>query len=447
MRGIRRSGLWAQRGFALLWTGQTVSRLGSEVTLVAMPLTAIAVLDASPTQMGMLMAAGYLPAALFGFVAGAWVDRVRRRPLLIVGQVTLGLTTLTVPVAGVAGVLSFDQLLVLQTINGALTVLTTSAGVAFLPRLVGATYLAEANARLATSSSIARVSGPAVAGLLVQVFSAPIAMLADALSFLFSASCVAFIRIAEPVVRRRRARSIFADIKEGLYLVLQHRLLRPMVLALGTYNLFAAMFTAVQTLFMVRELELSPAMIGAVYACGGIGGIVGGFVAERLMRRIGTGRSLVVGALLLAAMHLVVPIVGGGAMFAAVVLASSSVLAQLGAAVVLVTQNTLMQQLVPVHVLGRVAATRQVVVLALVPIGFALGGAIGDQLGLRAALGIGAVGTLLVGVVLLPSPLWTSETCEQQTLAAPEAHERDGGDLSAYQPLLKFSVLNGKAKA
>lgn len=197
---------------------------------------------------------------------------------------------------------------------------------------------------------------------------------------------------------------------------------------------------------MVRELELSPAMVGAVYACGGTGGIVGGFFAERLMQRVGTGRALVLGALLLAAMHLVVPVVGGGVVFAAVVLACSSVLAQLGAAVVLVTQNTLMQQLMPVHVLGRVAATRQVVVLALVPLGFALGDAIGDQLGLRVALGIGAVGTLLVGVVLLPSPLWTSETSEQQPLAEPEPRERDSGDVSAYQPLLKFSVLEGKAK-
>jgi MFS family permease len=404
------TGAWGE--FRLLWAGQSVSRLGSEVTLVALPLTAILVLGASPTQMGLLMAAGYLPAAAVGLLAGAWVDRVRRRPLLIGCQLMLGLTTSTVPLAAWLGALTFEWLLVIQAINGALAVLASAASVAYLPSLVPTAQLGTANARLATSNSVAHVVGPAFAGVLVQVLSAPTAILADAISFLCCGLCVGVIKNSEPSIPPSASRKLRADIKEGLYLVLGHRLLRPMVLALGTYNLFAALFTGIYTLFMVRELGLTPTLVGAVFACGGTGGVLGGLVAGRVMRRIGTGRSVVAGAALLAIMHLPAAVAGGPPLLAAMILACSGVVAQLGFAVLQVSQTTLTQWLVPAYVLGRVTATRQVVVVALVPLGFALGGVIGDAFGLRTAVAVGAVGTLLSAIILVRSPLWTADLVE-----------------------------------
>jgi len=396
-----------RRQFLLLWIGQSVSQLGSQVTLVALPLTAILVLGASPTQVGVLFAAGYLPAAAVGLLAGVWVDRLRRRPLLIACQTLQGLITLSVPLAAWLGTLAYQHLLVLQAINGALMVVSIAAGLAFLPGLVGASHLTEANAKLATSNAITRVAGPAFAGLLVQVLSAPLAIVADAISFFFSAGCVAFIRTHEPSPIRKQ-RSVRSDIKEGIYLVLGHRLLRPLVLALGTYNFFAAMFTAIYTLYMVRDLGLSPAGLGAVFACAGTGGVLGGLSAERVNRRFGTGRSIVGGAVLLAVMHLVAPLAVGPPVIAGLILAAAGMLAQLGFALLQVNTATLLQQLVPAHALGRVSATQQVVGLALVPIGAALGGVLADSLGLRATVGLGAVGTTLAALTLLRSPVWSA---------------------------------------
>lgn len=356
--------------------------------------------------------------------------------MLVASQLMLGLTTLSVPLAAWAGRLSFEQLLALQAINGTLTVLATAASHAFMPSLVGSAYLAEANARLAASNSVARVTGPAVAGMLVQVLSAPVAILVDAISFLFCASCVAFVRSFEPASQSRPAHSVGADIKEALYLVLGHRLMRPMVLSLGTYNLFAAMFTGIYTLFMVRELAFSPLMVGTMFACGGTGGVLGGLIAGKAIHRFGTGRSIVASAVLLAVMHLAAPLVGGPPVVASVVLASAGALAQLGFAVLHVSETTLTQRLVPTHVLGGVSATKQVAVLPLVPLGFALGGAIGDSLGLRAAVGIGAIGTLLATLPLVRSRLWSSDAAlmDANTLLPREvdASERDGDE---WRPL------------
>ena len=282
----RLTGLWAQRPFALLWTGQTVSQLGSQVTLVALPLTAILVLDATPVQVGLLTATGFAPAAMFGLLAGVWVDRVQRRTMQIGCQLALAATTVSVPVAASLGVLRLDQLFAIEAINGVLTVLSTAAGQAYLPTLVGGAWLAEANAKLAASSAAGRVVGPAFAGLLIQLFSAPIAIVVDAVSFLVSAVCLTFIGVSEPPPKTFVRRGITGEIQEGLALVWRHRLIRPIVLSSGGYNFFAAIFVAVSTLFMVRELGFEPATLGVVIACGGVGGVLGSIGATTAARRL-----------------------------------------------------------------------------------------------------------------------------------------------------------------
>ena len=261
----RLTGLWAQRPFALLWTGQTVSQLGSQVTLVALPLTAILVLDATPVQVGLLTAIAFAPAAMFGLLAGVWVDRVQRRTMQIVCQLALAATTISVPVAAWLGVLHLEQLFAIAAINGVLAVLSSAAGQAYLPTLVCGSQLAEANAKLTTSNAGARVVGPGLAGLLIQLTSAPIAIVVDAVSFLVSAVCLTFIGVSEPTPKTSVRRGIAGEIQEGLVLVWRHRLIRPILLSGGAYNFFAAIFVAVSTLFMVRELGFEPATLGAVF--------------------------------------------------------------------------------------------------------------------------------------------------------------------------------------
>jgi len=401
------SGLWTDRSFALLWTGQTVSQLGSQVTLVALPLTAIVLLNANPVQVGLLTAAGFAPAALVGLFAGALVDRARRRELQIGCALVLTLTTASVPVANWLGLLRLEHLFALQVANGALAVFSSAAAQAYVPGLVRQDQLTDANAKLTTGNSLTRIVGPGFAGALVQLASGPMAMIVDALSFAFSAVCLLLIDKPEPRSSRGRRQSLFADIKEGLYLVLKHRLIRPLFISNGAYNFFAAIFVAVSTLFMVRELGLGAPSIGAVVACGGVGGVLGGLLATRLAERFGQGRPIVLGMVVLSAMHLVAPATFGPPLVSVPVLAAVGLLAQLSVAVMSINRTSLIQQLIPAHALGRVAATQQVVVLAAVPVGATLGGLIAEAIGLRATLAIAAVGTVVATVPLLRSALWT----------------------------------------
>jgi len=402
--------LWVHRPFLLLWTGQSISQLGSQVTLVALPLTAILVLSVSPFQVGLLTAAGFGPAALVGPLAGAYVDRVRRRPLQIGCQLILGATTFSVPLAAWFGLLRLEHLFALQAINGALNIASTAAGQAYLPSVVERSHLSEANGKLASSGAFTRVVGPGFGGVLVQLATAPVAMVVDAISFVISAVCLLLIDAPEPAARSTGKRSIASDIHEGLYLVLGHRLIRPLMLAVAGYNFFAAIFVAVYTLFMVRELGLAPASIGAIVACGGVGGVVGGLLAEPVARRFGIGRAIVGGMILLATMHLAAPAAFGPPLVSVPVLATGGMLAQLALAVSAVNRTSMIQQIVPAHAQGRVSATQQVIVLASVPIGAALGGVMGATLGLRGTVVIAALGSIVATGALVRSPLWTTSS-------------------------------------
>jgi MFS family permease len=443
----RLTGLWAQRPFALLWTGQTVSRLGSQVTLVALPLTAILVLDATPLQVGLLTAIGFVPAAIFGLLAGVWVDRVRRRSMQIVCQLALAATTISVPVAAWLGLLRLEQLFVVEALNGALTVLSVAAGQAYLPTLVGGSQLTEANAKLATSTAAAGVVGPGFAGVLIQLTSAPIAIVVDAVSFLISAVCLLRIRVREPAPKTMVRRGIASEIQEGVYLVLGHRLIRPLMLSGGAYNFFAAIFVAVSTLFMVRDLGFGPATLGAVIACGGVGGVLGSMAAASAANRFGVGRAIVGSMILLAVAHLAAPAASGPQQVTAPLLAAAALCAQFGVGVLVVNRTTLIQQLVPAYAQGRVAATQQVIGLGAVPIGAALGGVLGEVLGLRATVGIAAIGTIGATLALLRSPLWTTLRVDELEERQQSGEDRPGEPPTGASATLWYVHRHASASA
>ena len=404
---IALSGLWRQPEFWRLWVAQTVSGLGSQVTLLALPLTAILVLDATPGQVGLLTTLGFAPSLIFGLPAGVWTDRVRRRPILVASDVLGAALVVSVPIATFVSVLRIEQLYVVAFIAGTLLVFSSVASSAYLPGLVGREHVGEANASLFTSASAVRVAGPGLAGMLVQLLTAPIALLLDGVSFVVSAACLLLIRRPELAPKPAVRRSVRGEIHAGLYLVLRGRLLRPLALSVCTYNFFAAIFVTVSTLFMVRELRLEPAIIGIIMASGGGGAVLGGLASRPLARRLGIGPTIVGGSAGLAIAHFALPLSTGPWSIIVPLLIAANVVSGVGELVGAVNRQSLIQHLAPDDALGRVVASQRFMILAAVPFGALLGGALGEAIGLRATLWIGAAGTCTGMLILLASPIRT----------------------------------------
>lgn len=257
--------LWHHTDFLKLWVGQTVSELGSVVTRTAVPLVALLVLGAGPLEMAFIVVAGSLAVLLVGFFAGAWVDRVRRRPLLIGSDAARALLLFSIPIAFAAGVLRMEQLYLVVFLEGCLGALFSAAYPAYVPSLIGVDRVVEGNSKLATSSSIAEIGGPGIAGGLVQLVSAPFAILVDAVSFVVSAISLMLIRAPEPPrPARTTATPIRQEILEGLQLVRRHRVLFPIVLRSVVAHVAGSFYGVLYTIYLIEDLHLTPFLLGVV---------------------------------------------------------------------------------------------------------------------------------------------------------------------------------------
>src|SRR6266540_993984 len=288
--GERRS-IWGHRDFVRQWSAESVSRFGSQVSLLALPLIAITALHTSTFQVGLLSTMEFLPFVLIGLPAGVWVDRLRRRPVLIAANLGRALALASIPLAHALGVLSMAQLYAVAFATGVLTVFFDVAYQSYLPRLVLPEQLVEGNAKLEISNSGASIAGPGLAGLLIQLLTAPVAVVADAASFLASAAFIGRIRRREPPPPPARAGGgMRREIAEGLRYVLGHRLLRWTAATTATSNLFSAMTAAILVLYLVRHFGMSPGLIGLVMTVGNAGWLLGATGNARLSRRLGAGR-------------------------------------------------------------------------------------------------------------------------------------------------------------
>lgn len=355
--GTRRDGLWRHPDFLTLWIGQTVSLFGSAVTTLALPLTAVTFLHATPGQMGLLSAIGQLPILLFGLPAGAWVDRVRRRPLLIAANLGRALLLGLIPLAASLHALRLELLYVVGFFVGILSLVFNVAYTSFLPSLISREHLMEGNSKLQLSGSAARIAGPNLAGMLVQLVIAPIAIVADALSFLFAAGCIAAIRRAEttPTPHDRR-RHLWGEIGDGLRLVLGNPWQRAIAGANGTANLFWGAQLAILILYMTRQVGVDPAAIGLIYACGNVGLVSGTLLAKRVVRRLGLGPALIATAFASAIGALLVPL-APHAHVGAAVLAVAQFLTVGPLIIYQINVTSLQQAITPDHLQGRVHAT------------------------------------------------------------------------------------------
>jgi MFS family permease len=395
--------LWRHGDFMRLWTGQTISLLGSQITVLALPLAAILLFKASAFQVGLLSTVEFLPFVLFGLPAGVWVDRMRRKPVLVVADIGRFLALGSVPLAYALGGLTLIQLYVVAFVTGIFTLFFDVAYAAYLPAFVERDRIVEANSKLEISRSGAQLAGPGIAGVLVQAFGAAVAILADAISYLVSVASLLMIRRSEPISLRQEGgrRSMGRQIVEGLGYALRHPYLRPLGACTALLNLFSTMAQAVLLLFAVRKLGLSPGVIGGALAAGNVGFLVGAFLAARVGRRVGVGPTLIAAALLLSTGNLFLPLATKS--FALPMVTAYGLLGSFGGVIYNVNARSLIQSMTPDHMLGRTVATMRFIVWGTIPIGAFLGGILGGSLGLRPTLWVAAAGML---VAFLP-PLFS----------------------------------------
>jgi MFS family permease len=400
------TGLWRHPDFLKLWVGQTISVFGSLVTTFALPVTAILLLKATPLQITLLSAAEYAPGLLVSFFAGAWVDRLRRRPILIAADLGRAALLGTIPAAALLGMLRIEQLYIVALLVSVLAVFFDVAYLSYLPTLVRRDELLEGNSKLQASASVAEVAGFGLGGVLVQALTAPGAILIDAVSFVVSAFSVAIIRRAEPPPAPAEEQSnAWREIGQGIRLLLSNPILRASAGASGTFNLFRNMVGVVIMLFFLRELALSPVILGLLAALGGVSAFVGALLAERLTRRWGLGRILLGGLALSGLAGLLVPLAGGPLLLVLGLLAASQLLGDGASIIYEINLTSLVQAMTPARVQGRVNASKRFIEWTAMLLGLLVGGLLGQTIGLRSTLFVAFAGELLAGGWLLCSPV------------------------------------------
>lgn len=401
----RRPGLFRQRNFVLLWLGETTSSLGNSLTLVALPLVAVLTLGSSTFQTSLLSACAWVPWLFLGLPAGAWVDRLPQRPLMITCNLLAAALFASLPLAHAFGALTFQHLLIVAVLSGITTIFYSTAYHVYLPRLLTPQELIDGNSTLQGSESATQIAGSGLAGLIAQAVGAVVGLLVDAGTFLVSTFCLTFIRPrpVPPAPVDGPRTSLTHQIGTGIRFVLSDRYLRALVTYAALANLVIEGSAGIHIVFLIRTVGADPAVVGFLIGAGSLGGVCGAFLAKPITRRFGTARGLVVCKLLAAPCALLVPLTRPGAGLVLFAVGTMAVIAGIVASNVIV--NSFRQTYCPPGMLGRVVATTMVINYSTIPVGALLGGALGTLIGLRPTLWIMAVGLILAGLVLLAGPI------------------------------------------
>lgn len=400
-------GLWRHPDFLRLWGAQAGSAFGSRITRTALPIIAILTVRATPTQIAVLSALSVAPGVLVGLFAGGYVDRARRLPLLVGADVARALLILTIPAAAWTGGLSMPQLYLVAALVAAATTLFQIADTSFLPTLVGRELLVEGNARLGATDSVAETAGPGIAGILIQLLTGPVAVIVDALSYLWSALLLSRIRVREaPHAPAPGAPSVLDDARAGFRACLADPLVRPLLLADAVTTFFGGFFFALYMLMALDLLRLTPAAIGLVISAGGVGAFAGAVLAGPLSRARRPGLAMVgvMAAGQLALLFVPLSAQFGGALAVGCLLAQQ-VAGDTFSSAYRIHALSLRQRALPDATMGRANATFHVVTGLTLPLGTLIAGPLGAAIGVVPALWIGSIGGLLAVPVLLASPL------------------------------------------
>jgi MFS family permease len=399
-------GLWRNPQFVWLWTSLTITSFGAQVTNLALPLTAAVLLHATPWQMGVLVALETLPFALVSLHAGVLIDRVRKLPIVIAADIGRGVALLAIPVAAYSGTLTIEILYVVGFLCGVQNVVGGAAYQVLLAQMAGRERLVEANAKVALGETSAALVGPGLAGGLVQLVTAPFAIVLDALTFFVSAAMLRRIAPEHDVPHPRTEASVTAEIREGLALVWSNPTLLALALLAGLWQILHHMQVAVLILFATRELGLSAGAIGLAYICGGLGCVLASAFAQRASARFGVGPVIVHGLALTALGWQAFGLVSGPVWVATLGLGCAMLVFDFGAVLYGINYLSLRQAITPDRLLGRMTATMRFLTVAAAPLGSLAGGALATVIGLRATLlTIGALGLLLVAGAIAWSPV------------------------------------------
>jgi MFS family permease len=400
-------GLWRHPDFIKLWSAETVSQLGSQFSQLALPLAAVIVLHASVFEVSALYVVEFLPFLLVSLPAGVWVDRLRRRPILVAGDLARAGLLASIPIAYAFGALTIWQLYGVGFLVGIATVFFDVAYQSYLPALVERQQLIDGNSKLEISRSGAQLGGPGLAGLVVDWLSAPLAVAFDAASFLGSALFIFGIRKrerppqGEAAPPRRRMR---AEIGEGLRYVLKHPFLRNIAACTASFNFFGNVGFAVLLVFAVRELDLRPAVIGLAFTLGNVGALAAAFTSGRISTRLGVGPTIITASIVGGPTFLLIPFAPHG----------NAALAVIGPAMVVgtftnvlynVTQVSLRQAITPERIQGRMNSVMRFIVWGTIPLGNLVGGGLGTWIGLKQALIVSGIGCCLPFLPVLFSPV------------------------------------------
>jgi MFS family permease len=388
-------GVWRSPAYVRLWSASVISSLGSAVTKLALPLLAALTLHATPAQMGLLVAAETTPILLFGLVTGVWVDRRAKRPVMIAADIGRMALLLLVPLAAWLGLLRMELLLVVAFLVGTLAVFFEIASQSYLPAILSAEDLTEGNARLHTGWGLAEVGGPGLAGWLTQLFSAPIAILADGLSYGVSAALLMGIRLKEPphaVPGESERPHFWRELVEGLRLVVANPILRATAAATGLWNFFDGARTAVLVLFLTRTLSLEAGTVGVIFTAWAVGYLVGSLLPDRVARRTGLGRAILLGIVLAVPSELLTAVAAGPPLTAAVIMGVGFFLTGVTIPIYDVNQFSLRQAITPLRLQGRVSATMRTLIRGSLPLGALVGGLLAEQIGLRGVMFFSVLG-------------------------------------------------------
>ena len=389
--------------FRRYWWAQTISLFGDQISLLGLPLVAILVADAGPAEMGYLTAAGIVPSLLFSLVAGGWADRKPfKRQIMIFADLGRAAALVAIPILYALGALTMTQLYVVAFAVGALSVLFEVCRTTLFVSLVDRSDFIRANALLNGSRALSFVGGPAVAGPLVQVLTAPVALLADALSYVYSGWLLARTRAVEPAPSTAPGLGIGSSLR----FYARQPVLRAMLTASTVLNLFNYMFSALIVLYAVSYLHLTPAVLGLVISAASLGALVGAAVSNRLATRIGVGPALLVGYVLFPTPLILLPMANGASVLIAVgAFFVAEFLSGLGVMILDIVGGSIQTAIVPDELRARIAGAHRTVNYGIRPIGALLGGALGAAIGVVPTLWVATVGATVSVLFLLPSPI------------------------------------------
>lgn len=409
-----RGGLLRHPDFLKLWTAETVSVFGSQISALAIPVVAVIILGASPIEVALLGTIEFLPFILFTLPAGAWVDRLRRRPIMIIGDLGRAAALLSIPIvyAISPAALTIWQLYAVGFIAGTLTVFFDVSNQSYLPSIVDRDQLIEGNSKLQISQSAAQIAGPGIAGVLIQIVQAPFAILLDAVSFVWSAFFVFLIRKPEPPVLHpadatgEKRPSIVSDVRDGLRFVLGHPALRAISAGTATSNLFGNIGGGIMILYLLdsRYLGLTPGQVGIAFAIGNVGALAGAVLANRVARWFGLGPTIV-GSLFIGGFMMLLIAIAPPGPAALPFLVAGGAFGGLAQMIYNINQVSYRQAICPPRMQGRMNATVRFLVWGTIPIGNVLGGLIATTFGVHETIWLAAVLGFVPAIFPLLSPV------------------------------------------